>query len=169
MAAKTAGTWAVISEIGLNQGINDTSTTQYYDLGKRVTAKDTSTTTAYGWGEFIYLKGVGSTVRGSLVLIKDDYSTSLAAARDKGALAVAMGAHASTSNYGWYQIKGTGVIACGTVAANAPCYLAGSGTVDDAVVAGDQVLGMRTKTSDDTSTCVVTMGCNPATGDFDNA
>jgi hypothetical protein len=165
MPAKTAGTWQVTSEIGVGD-LTVTGTTQLYDLGKRVVAVDKGST-AYGWGEFVYLKGVGSTVRGSLVLIKDDYTTSLAAARDKGALAVALSANVA-NQYGWYQIKGKGVIASGTVAAAAPCYLAGSGTIDDAVVAGDQVIGMRTNTTDDTSTCVVTMACNPATADFDN-
>lgn len=167
MAAKVAGTWQAINEIGVGD-LTVTGTTQLYDLGKRVRAKDMGST-GYGWGEFIYLTGVTSTARGSLVLIKDAYGTSLSAARDKGALAIALSANDATTKYGWYQILGTGVVLCQTVAANAPAYLAASGTIDDAAVAGDQIIGMRTKTSDDTSTCVVTMACYPATADFDNA
>lgn len=165
MAAKVIGKWCALE--GGIELLTDFGTTQKWALGKRVMAQDMGST-GYGIGEFIYLKGVGSTVAGSIVLIKDDFSTSLAAARDKGAMALALGACVA-SNYGWYQIKGQGVAACGTVAAAAPCYLAGAGTIDDAVVAGDQVIGMRTNTTDDTSTCVVTMGCNPACADFDNA
>jgi hypothetical protein len=167
MAAKTAGTWQSIVEIGIGD-LTVTGTTQLHTLGKRIVARD-SGSTAYGHGEFIYLKGVASTVRGSVVLIKDDFTTSLVTARDKGALAVALSANVA-SQYGWYQIKGQGVAACDTTAANAPLYIDGTdGRVDDAVVAGDQIIGMRSVSADDTSTCVVMMGVNPATADFDNA
>lgn len=166
MAAYTVNTYAVIGRAGLNQEIGTVSTTAVHRLGERITARDVSGTR--GEAEFIYLAGVGSTVAGSLVLIKDDYTTSLSAARDKGALAVATAATVA-SNYGWYQIKGQAMIQAQTVAANAPLYLAASGTVDDAVVAGDQIIGMRSVTSTDTSTAVVNMACNPATADFDNA
>jgi len=168
MAAKTAGTWAVTSPVGINNALADHSTTQLHPLGTRCKAVDRGTTD-YGEGEFVYLKGVASTVRGSVVLVKDDYSTSLVAARDKGALAVALAATVA-NEYGWYQILGKGVAACGTIAANAPLYIAAAGAiVDDAAVAGDQIIGMRSVTADDTSTAVVNMACHPATADFDNA
>jgi hypothetical protein len=148
--------------------ITVTGTTQLHALGTRCKALDTGST-GYGYGEFIYLLGAASTVRGSVVLIKDDYSTSLLAARDKGGVAVALSANVA-GQYGWYQILGKGVAACDTVAANAACYIDGTnGRVDDAAVAGDQVIGMRTVTSDDTATCVVNMAVHPATADFDNA
>jgi len=166
MPVKVAGTWAVYEPAGIAD-LTVTDTTQLHSLGRRCKAKDVGST-AYGPGEFIYLSGVASTVRGSVVLINDAYGTSLAAARDKGAMAVALSANVA-GQYGWYQILGQGVAACGTVAASAPCYLAGSGTIDDAAVAGDQVIGMRTVTTDDTSTCVVNMTTYPATADFDNA
>ncbi len=167
MGAKTAGNWQAHEPVGIAD-LTVTGTTKLHDLGRRCKAWDKGST-AYGLGEFIYLAGVTSTVRGSVVLIKDDYTTSLAAARDKGALAVALSANVGSS-YGWYQILGTGVaVAGGSITANTPMYLAGSGGVDDAVVAGDQIIGMRAKTTDDTNTVVVTMGCNPATADFDNA
>lgn len=167
MAAKTAGNWQALEPIGIGD-LTVTGTTKLWPLGFRCKAKDMGTT-EYGFGEFIYLQGVASTVRGSAVLIKDDYTTSLLTARDIGAVAVALSANVA-SQYGWYQILGTGVVACDTVAANAPCYIDGTaGRVDDAAVAGDAILGMRTKTADDTSTCVVTMATYPAVGDFDNA
>ena len=132
-------------------------------------ARDVSGTR--GDAEFIYLKGVASTVVGSIVLIKDDYSTSLAAARDKGAMALATAIVDANTKYGWYQTLGVGVAATGGtgVSANAPLYLAGSGAVDDAAVAGDQVIGMRSQTATDTGTALVMMGSHPATADFDNA
>lgn len=167
MAAYTVNTYKPVDRVGLNQEIGTTSTTQYHPLGDRVKARDVSGTR--GEAEFIYLKGVGSTVAGSVVLIKDDWSTSLVAARDKGALALATAAIVA-SNYGWYQIKGQGMAtSAAAVAANAPLYIGGSGIVDDAVVAGDQIIGMRSVTAQDTATVIVNMACNPATADFDNA
>lgn len=168
MAAKTAGTWVACGPV---VGINPDSTvgtTQLYPLGFRVKARDMGST-AYGEGEFIYLQGVASTARGSVVLITDDWGTTLITARDKGAVAVALGANVA-SNYGWYQILGKGVAACDTVADGAACYIDGTdGRIDDAAVAGDCVLGMRTSSADDTSTCLVTMSAYPTVGDFDNA
>jgi len=168
MAAKTAGTWIVLEPIGVGP-LDSVDTAAAHVLGKRCKARDAGST-AYGFGEFIYLKGVASTVRGSVVLIKDDYSTSLVAARDKGALAVALAPVDADTKFGWYQILGQGVAACDTVAANAPCYIDGTnGRVDDAAVAGDQIIGMRTVSADDTNTCVVNMSTYPATADYDNA
>lgn len=167
MAAKSQGTWQALGKVGINPD-GTVGTTQLYPLGFKIRARDVGTT-AYGEGEFIYLQGVASTVAGSAVLITDTFGTSLLTARDKGAVALALGACVA-SNYGWYQIFGKGVAACDTVAANAACYIDGTnGRVDDAAVAGDAILGMRTVTADDTSTCVVNMATYPAVGDFDNA
>jgi hypothetical protein len=168
MAAKTAGTWAVTSPVGFGQ-LDQVDTTARFPLGSRCKAKDVGST-AYGDGEFIYLSGVGSTVRGSVVLITDDYGTALIQARDKGGVGVALAVVDATTKYGWYQVLGKGVAACDTVADGAPCYIDGTaGRIDDAAVAGDAVLGMRTSSADDTNTCLVTMASYPSVGDFDNA
>jgi hypothetical protein len=169
MAAYTVSTgWTPIDRIGLNQAINAISTTKTYELGERVTCKDMSSS-AYGFGEFIYLLGVGSTIAGSVVLIKDDYSTSLIAARDKGAIGVACAANVASS-YGWYQIKGKAMASCAAaVNANVPMFIAAANVIDDAVVAGDQIHGMRSVTGVDTATLIVNMGVNPHAGDTDNA
>jgi hypothetical protein len=166
MAAYTVNTYKPIDRIGLNQEIGTVSTTQLHPLGDRVTCRDVSGTR--GEAEFIYLTGVASTIVGSCVLITDAWGTSLIAARDKGALALATAATVA-STYGWYQIKGQGVASVGTISANAPLYIAASNLLDDAAVAGDQILGMRSVTATDTATAIVNMACNPATGDFDNA
>lgn len=167
MAAYTVNTYAVIGRAGLNQEIGTVSTTKKHRLGERILALDVSGTR--GIGEFIYLEGVVGTAAGQVVLITDAWGTSLVAARDKGSLAIATAATVA-STYGWYQIKGQGMAICAAaVAANAPLYIAAGNVVDDAVVAGDQIIGMRSVTAQDTATVIVNMTCNPATADFDNA
>ena len=126
------------------QGIAETSTTQRLDLGTVVRANDRAST-QYGQGEFIYASGAASTAVGSVTLLNpDDWSTSLAVAADKGILAVAMSANPASS-YGFYQIYGKGVVKALTgFLDNANCYLtATAGSIDDAVVAGDFIYGMK--------------------------
>lgn len=167
MAAYTVNTYQPTDRAGLNQAIGTVSSTKLHPLGDRVCARDVSGTR--GDAEFIYLAGVDSTVAGSVVLITDAYGTSLVAARDKGAIALATAATVG-STYGWYQIKGQGMAtSAAAVSANLPMYIGGAGIVDDAAVAGDVIAGMRSVTAQDTATIIVNMACNPATLDGDNA
>ena len=125
-----------------NQAIDATSTTKNVALGTIIKAEDKADTD-YGVGEFIYLKGVASTVVGSVCVIdQDDFSTSLAVANAVGYLAVAMSINVASS-YGWYQIRGKAVIkGLASLADNASLYLtATAGSLDDAVVSGDRVKG----------------------------
>jgi hypothetical protein len=118
-----------------------------WKLGDVVKAVDPD----YGVGEFIYLQGAANTVRGSAVLYNpDDWTTSLLAANDIGSVAIAMAA--SVANlFGWYQIKGKGVVKAGTVADNGNVYsTASAGTLDDAVVAGDRVKNAKFASADGT-------------------
>lgn len=126
------------------QGIDETSTAQRLALGSVVKANDTAST-QYGQGTFIYASGAASTVVGSLALINpDDWSTSLAVGDDKGLLGIAMSINVASS-YGFYQIVGKGVVK--TLAGfldNADCYLTSTaGSIDDAIVAGDYIYGMK--------------------------
>jgi hypothetical protein len=76
-----------------------------HKLGDR--AKGHSAT--YGGGEFILLKGVSSTVVGSVVTFsKSDWTTALVTTTAaKGySIAFAMSANATASTFGWYQIYG---------------------------------------------------------------
>lgn len=119
------------------QQIADTSTTQTMPLGTRVRAYDDT----LGEAEFVYLKGVASTAVGSWVLFNEaDWTTSLLAANDIGQVAVAMSANVA-SQYGFYQVRGKAVGKALTgFLDNANVYAtATSGSVDDAVVAGDRV------------------------------
>lgn len=129
------------------QAIANTDTTQNIPLGTRVRAVDPT----YGEGEFIYLKGVASTVVGS-VAIYDEYAatTTLGVAGSRGPVAVAMSANVA-SQYGWYQIAGSAVVKSATVAAAGNCYWTSTaGQLDDATVSGDKIDGMRFKTADGT-------------------
>lgn len=111
------------------------------DYGTIIRAADPD----YGSGEFIFLKGVASTAVGSVVVYNpDDFSTALAAANAIGPVAVAMSACVADKG-GWYQISGKGVAKVLTgFADNANCYLTSTaGSIDDAVVAGDYIRGMK--------------------------
>lgn len=89
------------------QQIDDNSTTKQHDLGTIITGRDAT----LGAAEFIYLKGVASTVVGSIVNYDDGFQTALdtsAVAGPSRPLAVAMSACVA-SEYGWYQISGLAV------------------------------------------------------------
>ncbi len=129
------------------QPIAVTDTTQNHALGTIVRAVDPT----YGEGEFIYLKGVASTVVGSLV----DYDSYLAttalapATGGIGAVAVAMSANVA-SQYGWYQISGSAVVKAPnamTVGAEVFMLAATPGSIDDAAVNGEQVLNAKVSTT----------------------
>lgn len=90
-----------------SQPIATKSTVKNHPLGTIVTAVDGT----LGQGEFIYLKGVGSTVVGSIVNYDDAFQTALDSSATAGPsrpLAVAMSACVG-SEYGWYQISGLAV------------------------------------------------------------
>lgn len=140
-----------VGQVIHNQAIDENSSTQKAPLGTTIKAVDNAST-SYGEGEFIYLQGVASTAIGSVVLYSpDDYSTSLATADDKGSVAVAMSACVA-NEYGWYQIKGKGAAkVLASFADNADCYLTSTaGSVDDAIVSGDYITGMKGASAIDT-------------------
>lgn len=161
MAVKTAGAWRVVDPVGIAD-LTNVDTTAQYPLGHRCRAFDTGVT-GYGWGEFIYLKGVGSTVRGSVVTITDDYLTALAVADAHGAVGVALAIIDAATKFGWYQILGKGV-ACSeaTIVDGTQAYVgATAGFIDDAATAGDQIIGMIISSTTDTATCVMNMTTYP--------
>ena len=132
--------------IGL-QPIADTSTTQNHKLGTIMKAEDP----IYGAGEFIYLKGVASTVVGSLV----DYDPYLAttalspATGGVGPVAVSMSINV-LANYGWYQIAGAAAVKAPnamTPGTDVFMLAATPGSVDDASVNGEQILNAKVSTT----------------------
>ena len=137
-----------VEQVVYNQKIDENSTTQNAPLGTTIQAIDKADT-SYGTGSFIYLKGVASTVVGSVVVIdQDDFSSVLASANAVGYLAVAMAATVA-NEFGFYQVKGKAVVkGLAGLADNASLYLtATAGSLDDAVVAGDRVKGYAKTTS----------------------
>ena len=137
--------WKVSSqEVGVGyQPIASTETVQKHPLGTIVSATDET----YGGGEFIYLKGVGSTVVGSLVTYDLNAATTTLAPATGGTGQVAVAMSANVANqFGWYQIAGIAAVkAPNAMAVGAEIFMlaATPGSVDDALVAGEQVLNAK--------------------------
>lgn len=138
--------WHHISQqLGL-QPIAEVSTTQRHQLGLITQAVDKGSN-QNGVGEFIYVKGVTNGAVGSVVGINaDDGSVTLAVANGKYPLVgVLMSVLDAATDYGWAQITGKAVgLVLASFADNGDCYLtATAGSVDDADVAGDFIVGMK--------------------------
>lgn len=105
----------------------------------------------YGSGEFIYLAGVAATQVGTLVTYDAFLNTTTIAPATGGIgpVAVAMSANLLNS-YGWYQVQGTAVVrAPNAMVPGAEVFMlaATPGSVDDAVVASEQVLNAVVSTT----------------------
>lgn len=128
------------------QAVNVNSTVALLPLGTRIKGTDP----VYGEGEFVYLKGVASTVVGSLVVYnQDDWSTALYTGNAIGEVAFAMSACVA-NEFGWYQIYGKAIAKSNAAVDNALVYGAATGVVDDAVVAGDRVKNAKFASGDGT-------------------
>lgn len=93
--------------------------------------------------EYIYLLGVASVAAGSWVSFDEAHVTTLLAANAKGRVAVAMAAVVA-DKYGWFQVYGKHIaaLALAGFADNGLIYSTSTaGSVDDAVVTGDLVVG----------------------------
>ena len=92
--------------------------------------------------EYIYLKGVASTAEHSWVSFDEEYQTTLLAANAQGRVGIAMAAIVA-DKYGWYQIygKGTGKVLTGFADNGKVFCTSTAGSVDDADVSGDFVVG----------------------------
>ena len=113
------------SILGL-QPIAVTSTVQNHPLGLIINAYDPT----LGGAEFIYLKGVASTLVGSIVIYDPVNATTTLAtntAKQGNPAAVAMSANVA-SQFGWYQIAGAAVIKKTAVAVVPASKIAISGT-----------------------------------------
>jgi hypothetical protein len=140
--ALTLGTWKIVDGVVGAQKIDELSSTQKHALGKIVRAKDVGTTN-YGEGEFIYAKGVASCAAKDWVGIPaDNFTLVRAVANGNYPMGVAIAA-LTASYYGWVQIEGKAIGNCLTsFADNGQVYLTSTaGSVDDASVAGDFVVG----------------------------
>lgn len=107
----------------------------------------------YGQGEFILLLGAASTIVGSMVRYNAvTFATTLVAATavQDVPVAIAMSANTSTSQWGWYQISGTAVLAKTAVIVlpNVAVYIsATAGKVKALASAGLQVVACKSQTA----------------------
>jgi len=130
--------------------LDDISLTQKLPLGTIARIQDNGEAVPHS-GEAIYLKSSGTWLVGSLV----DYDTQLATAplapatAGTGPVAVALAAVPSGS-FGWAQIQGRAAVkAPNAMVVGAEIWMlaATPGSVDDAVVAGEQILNAKVSTT----------------------
>lgn len=112
--------------------LTDVDTTQRNDLGAR--------TFDLAGNEYIYLQGAASVAIGTAVTYNSAYLAARTVTGAKGPVGFAMAAIVA-STFGWFLINGstTTAVYAGAAVNGAKLYSAGTGTVDDAVVAGDQI------------------------------
>ncbi len=117
--------------------LTDVDTTAKNPVGLRVYGLDATGNSA----EFIYLKGVTSTIVGSVVTYDEAGVTTLLAANAKGPVAVAMGIVDAVTKYGWYCIQGTVPVDVVANCADNACMgrETTDGKVGDGKAAGDQI------------------------------
>lgn len=124
------------------QAIDETDTVQRHPVGTIVTAHDPT----YGAGEFIYLKGIASTVVGSVVNYYPlTYVTALGYIGENvaGPMAIAMSANVA-SQWGWYQIAGYAIASksCAvSFAAGAKVAVSTSTGLAVATISGNELQG----------------------------
>ena len=140
-------TWICDSQLIGQQQIDQTSTIQNQPLGTIIEAHHP----VYGGAEFIYLKGVASTVVGSLVDYDSFLATTTLAPATGGVGQVAASMSANVANqFGWYQITGVAAVKAPNamvVGADVFALAATPGSVDDAAVAGEQILNAKVTTT----------------------
>lgn len=140
------------------QDLQTATTTQNHAIGDTVNGIDPT----LGGGEFIYLRGVTSTVAGSVVTYQaSNGQTALApnTANLGQPVAVAMSA-CTTGLFGWYQIGG--VATCKktavAVAPNSAIHISGTaGRVMPTAASGKQILGARSANAASVTTTTSTV------------
>ena len=160
MAIAAADWKRIDGGLGLNQAINETSTTQNYPVGYTVRCKDVGSTNR-GYGLFIYLPGVASTAAGDAVVFDLNATAGAGAtvrtvAASIGDVGISMSANVAGPNWGWYQIEGVGVVTAGTVSDNGLVYTtATDGSLDDAQVDSQQILNAQFRSATDTGFALI--------------
>ena len=161
-------TFQVNDPIAGSQGIATADTTQNHPLGTVVRANDPT----YGGGEFIYLKGVASTIVGSIVEYNTSFQTGLhsSALNAPNPVAIAMSI-CTASYYGWYQIGGQAQVAKATSTSfDADAYMGSSSGLAIAAATGNQLYGVVVAvvasavsgTAPDLVTCIVDRPTGPS-------
>jgi len=142
---------ANVTILGGSQGSGSNTdavdTTKVHPLGTKATG---------GGKEYVYAEGSASIAQYGVVIFDAAWVADQAVAGDVGMVGVAQAAIVASS-YGWFQIWGISeVLADAAVAANVQLYLTATvSDVDDAVVAGDNILGMTSIAAGDNTTVAV--------------
>ena len=131
-------------------GVADVHSSQKNQIGRIVPGEDS----AGNFAEYIYLQGVASCAVGTWVTYDEDFVTTRAIADAQGNVAVAMAAVDATTEYGWFIITGLASALClASFVDNGKVYLTSTaGSVDDADVSGDVVIGAIGRSARDTTT-----------------
>ena len=139
-------------------GVTDVHSSQKNQIGRIVKGEDSSG----GFAEYIYMQGVASNAVGTWVSYDESYVPTRTVADAQGRVAVAMAAIDATTEFGWYQITGKVSALClASFADNGKVYLTSTaGSVDDADVAGDFVVGAIGRSARDTTTGLATFELN---------
>lgn len=130
--------------------IGNVDTVQKHPLGLQLDGVDP----VNGGGRFVYLKGVASTVVGSVVTwdaaaSAPTFQTALATTTANAGQQLAVATAALVANtFGWYQVAGVAIVATnGTQVVSSKCWSAGSGAVTSTATTGTGINGMRTLTA----------------------
>jgi hypothetical protein len=131
MAGQKTG--ALLASVG---NLTDVDTAARNPVGSRIAGTDD-----FGnYAEYVYLKGVASTIVGSVVTFDEAGVTALIVANGKGPVAIAM-AVTVASTWGWYGVVGT--FKADVVANSADNSTVGRETTDgkvgDGRAAGDEI------------------------------
>lgn len=147
------------------QPIGNVDTIQRHPLGLQLDGVDP----VNGGGRFVYLKGVASTVVGSVVTwdaaaSAPTFQTALATTTANAGQQLAVATAALVANtFGWYQVAGVAIVAAAAgVTAASKVWSAGTGTVSVSAVTGTGINGMRTLTA------VGTPAANQCLAQFDH-
>lgn len=131
--------------------LSNSDTTPIVPLGTVVSGYDENSSTN---GEYMYVQFVAATTVGQICYIDlTSKATKASTTQANGGKAVgfAVAAANAIDEYGWLQIAGKAKAKAGTVAAGGKVMLtAVAGTIDDAAVAGSQILGAQFDTADGT-------------------
>jgi hypothetical protein len=122
--------------------------TQKWPLGQRCKAKSVT----YGEAELVYLKGVASTVEGSVVTYDEAGITTLLVANAQGPIAVSLTANTAATTFSWYAIRANKIaVDCAASSGdNADLgYEGAAGQVGDGRAAGDGIANMMARSDQD--------------------
>ena len=143
--------YKIAAQVIVAQAATESSTTQKVPLGTIVPIVDNALAVPQA-GSAIYVKSSDVILRGSVVMFDLQLGTAVLgpATGGVGPVGVAL-ANIPSGSFGWLQIDGTAAVKAPNavaVGANVFPLAATPGSVDDAAVAGEQILNAKFSTTD---------------------